>query len=110
MRPMLPAKNFDISRQFYVDLGFQPRTLTDNLVEMQLGACTFILQDYYVAQWADNFVIHLRVSDVRLWWDRMAAVAPHYGVKAIAPRMEEWGLVAAIIDPSGVLWQIAESV
>ena len=29
MRPMLPAKDFEISARFYRDLGFQARTLTD---------------------------------------------------------------------------------
>ena len=30
MRPMVPAKSFEISEWFYIDLGFQPRPLTDN--------------------------------------------------------------------------------
>ncbi|HVA12131.1 MAG TPA: hypothetical protein VNF99_02685 [Stellaceae bacterium] len=38
MRPIVPAKIFEISNRFYVDLGFQPHALTDKLVEMRLGA------------------------------------------------------------------------
>jgi catechol 2,3-dioxygenase-like lactoylglutathione lyase family enzyme len=39
MRPMVPAKDFEISKRFYADLGFRPRTLMDGqLVEMHLGA------------------------------------------------------------------------
>jgi hypothetical protein len=68
MRPTVPARNFGISQRFYIDLGFHSELLTDGLVEMRLGACTFILQDYYVQQWADNLVIHLTVSDLGLWW------------------------------------------
>src|ERR1700722_17325622 len=71
MRPIVPAKDFEISRQFYIELGFEPRILTDRLVELRLGAFSFILQAYYVAQWADNFVMHMRVSDVKLWWQRI---------------------------------------
>ena len=48
MRPMVPAKDFEISKRFYIDLGFRPQTLTDRLVEMYLGAYSFILQSYYV--------------------------------------------------------------
>jgi hypothetical protein len=48
MRPMVPAKDFEISKRFYIELGFQPRPLTDRLVEMQLGVFSFILQAYYV--------------------------------------------------------------
>lgn len=48
---MVPAKDFDISKRFYIELGFQPpRPLTDRLVEMQLGALSFILQAYYVRE------------------------------------------------------------
>jgi catechol 2,3-dioxygenase-like lactoylglutathione lyase family enzyme len=111
MRPMVPAKDLDLSCQFYTALGFQPERLTDNLVEMRLGAYSFILQGYYVGEWADNFVFHLQVSDVRLWWDRIVALdlQSRFGVKATAPKAEEWGLVAGLIDPSGVLWRIAQS-
>jgi catechol 2,3-dioxygenase-like lactoylglutathione lyase family enzyme len=109
MRPMAPAKDFETSRRFYEELGFRPQVLTEGLVEMHLGAWSFILQDYYVEQWANNFVFHVRVSDVNLWWDRIVALnlAERYRIKASAPRAESWGMVADIIDPSGVLWRIA---
>lgn len=111
MRPMVPAKAFEISKRFYLDLGFQPRQLTDNLVEMRLGAYAFILQGYYVQQWADNFVMHMSVSDLALWWNHIVSLdlSSRYGVKSpSAPRLEDWGMVASVIDPSGVLWRIAE--
>jgi hypothetical protein len=111
MRPILPARYFDLSQQFYIALGFEPVPLTDRLVEMRLGACAFILQDYYVREWADNFVMHLRASDVSWWRDRILAldIPSRFKVKARAPQMEDWGLVAGIVDPSGVLWRIAQS-
>jgi hypothetical protein len=43
LRPMVPARDFDISLRFYSDLGFQTRMLTANLAEMTLGACSFFL-------------------------------------------------------------------
>lgn len=110
MRPLLPARNFDISRKFYQELGFRPRILTDRLVEMQLGSNSFILQDYFVQQWADNFVMHMQVSDVNAWWAHIVDLdlGTRYRVKTSAPQQEDWGLVAGIVDPSGVLWRIAQ--
>jgi hypothetical protein len=111
MRPMVPAKSFEISKRFYIDLGFQPRSLTDNLVQMRLGAYAFILQNYYAQQWADNFVMHMSISDLGLWWNHIVSLdlASRYGVKSpSAPQLEDWGVVASVIDPSGVLWRIAE--
>jgi hypothetical protein len=111
MRPMVPAKDFDVSQRFYVDLGFQPRALTDRLVEMQLGVFSFILQDYYVREWADNFVVHVTVSDLDLWWDHIVSLdlPARYGVKIQAPESQGWAVVAGVTDPAGVLWRFAEA-
>jgi hypothetical protein len=105
----MPARDFETSRRFYEELGFRSEPLSECLVEMRLGGFSFILQDYYVAQWADNFVFHMRVTDVHRWWDRMVSLnlADRFGVRATAPHAESRGLVADTIDPSGVLWRIA---
>ena len=110
MRPLVPAKDFDTSQRFYVELGFEARRLTDRLVEMRLGVFSFILQDYYVREWADNFVVHLTVSDLSLWWDHIVSLGllARYGAKTISPAAEGWATVAGLTDPSGVLWRIAE--
>jgi hypothetical protein len=111
MRPMVPARDFEISRRFYIDLGFQPWPLTDRLVETRLGVFSFILQAYYVREWADNFVVHVMVSDVGLWWDHIESLdlPARYGVKTLAPQPEGWGVVAGVTDPSGVLWRFAQT-
>ena len=110
MRPMVPAKDFDISQRFYVELDFEPRMLTDRLVEMRLGVFSFILQDYYVREWADNFVIHLTVFDVRSWWNHIISLdlPARYGTRSRSSAAEGWATVAGLTDPSGVLWRIAE--
>jgi hypothetical protein len=55
MSPMVPAKNYETNKRFYLDLGFRPQQLSERLFEMQLGTFSFILQDYYVEDWANNF-------------------------------------------------------
>jgi hypothetical protein len=63
MRPMVPAGKFELSERFYTELGFQSMTLiADKLIAMRLGDYAFLLQNYYVKEWADNSVIHLHVS------------------------------------------------
>jgi hypothetical protein len=110
MRPIVPARDFDISKRFYAELGFQPHPLTDRLVEMQLGALSFILQDHYVREWAGNFVLQVTVSDVGLWWDHIVSLdlPARYVVKIQAPESQGWAVVAGMTDPSGVLWRFAE--
>ena len=111
MRPMVPAKDFGLSKRFYIELGFQPRPLTERLAEMQLGAFSFILQDYYVREWANNFVVHVTVSDVGLWWDHIGSLdlAARYGVKLQPPEPQGWAVVVGVTDPCGVLWRFAET-
>ena len=111
LRPLVPAKDFEISKRFYLELGFRRQTLADRLVEMHLGAYSFILQDYYVEEWANNFVMHILVDDLDHWWKHICALdlTSRYGVKAGPPRRESWGMVASLIDPSGVLWRFSQS-
>ncbi len=110
LRPFVPAKNFDVSKRFYGDLGFHAETLDAKLVEMHLGQYSFLLQDFYVAPWADNFMMHMLVDDLPAWWRHIASLdlAARYGVESPrTPKREDWGLdVAYVFDPSGVLWHI----
>ena len=111
MRPMVPAKDFEISKRFYLELGFRPQTLADRLVEMHLGAYSFILQDHYVEEWANNFVMHVLVDDLDHWWKHICALdlTSRYSVKVGPPKRESWGMVAGLRDPSGVLWRFSHS-
>jgi hypothetical protein len=112
LRPFVPAKDFETSKRFYADLGFQVEALGKDLAEVSLGEQAFLLQNYYVAQWAENFVMHALVMDLNSWWRRIASLdlASRYAVRSpMAPRLEPWGLnVAYVFDPSGVLWHFAE--
>lgn len=111
VRPIVPARDFEVSKRFYSEFGFRPRTLAERLVEMHLGGCSFILQDYYVAEWANNFVIHVPVADLDHWWKHICGLdlTSRYGVKVGAPKLESWGMAASFVDPSGVLWKLSHS-
>ena len=111
-RPFLPAKDFETSLRFYGALGFGVHPLGEALAQLSLGSHAFLLQGYYVKDWADNMMMHVLVEDVDAWWrhiDSLDLVA-EFGVSPpIAPRAEPWGLtVAYVTDPSGVLWHFAQ--
>lgn len=110
-RPFVPAKDFDLSREFYEALGF--RKLVDGEVAVfAAGSGGFILQRYYQQQWAENFMMQLMVDDLDAWWGHIEGLdlPGRFGVGAPkAPAMQPWGLrVAYVVDPSGVLWHVAE--
>jgi hypothetical protein len=112
LRPFVPAKDFETSKRFYADLGFQIRPLGADLAEMGIGTHSFLLQNFFVEEWASNFMMHVLMTNLDAWWKHIAALdlPGRYGVPSPkAPKLEPWGLnVAYVIDPSGVLWHIAE--
>jgi len=114
LRPMVPARDFALSQRFYAELGFEREFEQAGLAGFRLGPCAFLLQDFYVAQLADNSVLHLVLPDLAAFWQRIEAdglVARYaaHGVRAEAPALRPWGLVdMTLIDPSGVLWRIAQ--
>ena len=112
-RPFLPAKNFETSLRFYKTIGFEAYPLAETLTELCLGSHAFLLQGFYVKEWADNTMMHILVDDVDAWWRHVdsLALAKHFDVPSpTAPKLEPWGLrVAYVWDPSGVLWHFAEA-
>jgi uncharacterized glyoxalase superfamily protein PhnB len=111
-----PARNMDqliaASIEFYETLGFRAQVLDKKLASLTLGSFSFLLQDFFVPEWAENFMMHLMVGNLDAWWDHIdgLALAANFGVPSpIAPKLQPWGLkVAYVFDPSGVLWHIAE--
>ena len=112
LRPFVPAKDFETSKRFYAELGFAVRAIDDGIAEVSIDGHSFLLQNFYEERWASNFMMHLLVSDVQAWWRTIDALglASKYGVKSPAPPKDEpWGLtVLYVVDPSGVLWHIAQ--
>jgi catechol 2,3-dioxygenase-like lactoylglutathione lyase family enzyme len=110
-RPFLPARDFETSLRFYEALGFDAYPLGETLAQLSLGKHAFLLQAYYVKDWADNMMMHVLVEDVGAWWRHIDSLDlnARFSVSPTAPRAEPWGLtVAYVTDPSGVLWHFAE--
>lgn len=112
LRPFVPAKDFQTSKQFYVDLGFEVAPLGDKLANVSIGRFAFLLQNYFVQDWADNFMMHLMVTNLDQWWESISRLdlGSRYKVRAPRPpKLEPRGLrVAYLFDPAGVLWHVAE--
>lgn len=112
LKTFVPAKDFAVSRQFYADLGFTENWVSEQVAELQVGGFRFLLQNYYVQQFAENFMMHLMVDDADTWWKHIAArklTEKYPGITAKAPAVQPWGLrVLYLSDPTGVLWHIAD--
>jgi glyoxalase/bleomycin resistance protein/dioxygenase superfamily protein len=110
-RAFLPARDLALSCAFYESLGFD-KLLDGDVAIFGIGATSFILQRRYEKAWAENCMMQLMVDDLDSWWKHIESLdlATRFGVTPPkAPAMQPWGLrVAYVIDPSGVLWHIAQ--
>lgn len=111
MRPFVPAKDFALSKRFYEALGFE-KLLDGDVAIFGIGVTSFILQNYFQKEWAENFMMQLMVDDLDAWWQHIETLdlQRNFGVsKPKPPAVQPWGLrIAFVFDPSGVLWHVAE--
>ena len=110
--PFVPSRDYARSQAFYQALGFQPGYQDEQLTEFALGPCRFYLQKFYSKAFASNFVMQLLVKDLDAWWQHMLEMELtrlYPEIKAEAPEIKPWGQrLITLIDPSGVLWYIAQ--
>ena len=112
--PFVPAKDYELSRRFYIDLGFSEVAVGEKAVLLEIDGYGFWLQDYYVEDWAGNFMFCLYVENLEDWWSRInnMNLDEEYEKKAKVlsePHDQEEGLMMQLADPSGVLWHIRQS-
>ena len=111
IRPFIGARNFDLSRRFYRDLGFEENILAPNLSVFKTGGLAFYLQDAYVKDWIDNTMLFLELEDVGRFWNELVALnlpAKYKKVRLTPIRVYDWGKECFLHDPSGILWHFGE--
>lgn len=108
IRTFIGAKDFELSRNFYKDLGFEEVIIAKNMsyfkIEDNIG---FYLQDAYVQDWINNSMIFLEVDDVNDYWEKLQSLAlpdKYKTVRLVPIRVNDWGKECFLHDPSGVLW------
>jgi uncharacterized glyoxalase superfamily protein PhnB len=112
-KAFVPARDFELSKQFYQDLGFDLAWSSDALAYFCHGDSSFLLQNFYVKEHAENFMMHLLVEDADAWWQHVQAqgIAAKYAVQIEPPEDRDWGLRDFIVvDPTGVLWRIGHNI
>ena len=113
IRPFIGAKNFEVSRSFYRDLGFQEKILFTNMSLFKTGELGFYLQDAYVKDWIGNSMIFLEVEDVARYWNELVSLdlpTKYENVKLTPIRNYDWGKECFLHDPSGILWHFGEFI
>lgn len=111
LRPFIGSKDFNISRNFYRDLGFTEVVISHDMSLFQVGQFGFYLQAAYVKNWIDNTMLFLEVDDADRYHSELQQLnlaSAYEGVRLSPTRTESWGKECFLHDPSGVLWHFGE--
>jgi len=117
LKASVPAKDFELSKQFYQDLGFTLCWSEGDLAYLHYGdhgshgKAGILLQRFYIKEFAENLMMHLLVKNVDAWWANVQEknIPEKYGVRADPPELRSWNMRDFVLfDPSGVLWRIAQ--
>ena len=112
LKAFVPAKDFELSKQFYQDVGFTLASDGDGIAYFRHENVSFLLQNFYKKELAENFMMHLLVENVDAWWKKIQErkIGEKYGVRTSPPEQRPWPMRDFILlDPSGVLWRVAEN-
>ena len=112
IKAFVPARDFVLSKRFYQDLGFTLAWSDENLAYFHHGDSSFLLQNFPEGGSPENFMMHLLVEDVDAWWHYVQdqELIEKYGLKAEPPADRPWGMRDfVIVDPTSVLWRIAQN-
>lgn len=99
-------KDFELSKRFYVVLGFSMSEGWGGTADFSLDGHTFRLQDFYVKDWAENFMFVMDVDDVSAWYrhaQEMFDSGAFPGMRVKAPEPVDGATVMHIFDPVGVV-------
>jgi len=113
IKAFIPAKNFELSKQFYQDIGFTMASNGGGIAYFHFEHASFLLQDFCAEALAENFMMHMLVKDVNAWWQRIkeSSVTTKYGVTLSDIESQPWHMRDfCLTDPSGVLWRIGQNV
>jgi catechol 2,3-dioxygenase-like lactoylglutathione lyase family enzyme len=106
LKVYVPAKDFERSKRFYQRLGFNMSEGWGGTADFELNGHQFRLQNYYVKDWANNFMMVIGVDDVAAWHQRALDLVDSKefdDVRVTPPEPVDDSLVLHVVDPSGVL-------
>ena len=107
IRPFIGSKNFEVSRSFYRDAGFEETILSPDMSVFKKGTLAFYLQDAYVKDWIDNTMVFVEVDDTESCYQELAALnlpGKYNGARLSTVQKFDWGSECYLHDPCGILW------
>jgi len=106
LKAFIPSKDYEVSKSFYSEIGFDSEYVTDDLTLFQNGDCLFFLQRFYDESLASNFMLQICVSDINEAFRVCSESRLKQKITSIS--QESWGKVFYLWGPSGELLHITQ--
>ena len=111
LEPFVPSgKNFNESKQFFLELGFNIKWDAGDYIGFEKDGCKFILQKYDNQQFAENFMLSVKVDDANEFYQSVITkkIPENFGIRISPPQQQPYGKEVNIIDLAGVCWHFVE--
>ena len=113
IKAFVPSKDYELSKQFYQDLGFELASESDGIAYFKSCNSSFLLQDFFEEEHAKNFMMHLLVENIEQIYSTLksSGIEEKYRIKISQIRTQPWNMYDfTVVDPSGVLWRIGQNI
>lgn len=111
LEPFVPSgENFEGSKQLFLELGFKINWDAGDYIGFEKDGCRFVLQKYINKEFAENFMISVKVDDVNTFWKEVndKQLPQKFGIRISPPKQMPYGMESIIIDIAGVCWHFVE--
>ena len=111
LAPFVPSgENFEGSKQLFMELGFKMIWNEGDYAGFEKDESKFILQKFANKEFAENFMITVRVDDVTAFFEevKQKQLPEKFGIRISAPKEMPYGKESNLIDLAGVCWHFVE--
>jgi hypothetical protein len=111
LSPFVPSgPNMEAAKQLFVELGFKIAWDMGDYAGFESGSCNFILQKFDNKEFAENFMLSVRIESAEAFWKEVneKQLAQKYGVRFSPPCKVPYGIEVNLVDGAGVCWHFVE--
>ena len=112
LEPFVPSgSNYEGAKEFFHDLGFIKSWDAGEYAGFEKDGCGFILQKFNNREFAENFMITVKVDNVLEFRESVIekGLENKYGIKISMPMNQPYGKEVNLTDMAGVCWHFVES-
>ncbi len=111
LEPFVPSgSEFEKSKLLFQELGFNINWDAGDYTGFERDGCKFILQKFNNRDFAEQFMISVKIDDAENFWKEMTEknLTGKYGVRISEPTQQPYGKEVNLIDIAGVCWHFVE--